>query len=174
MSGVEHYAEAERLLDLVEQCDWQEESERERFFLTTALSAAQAHATLAAVPEPAEAPRVVKVEPDDELGGCARCPRRWGAGWIDLWVPDEVWQRIAPVPNGQVDGSGHLCANCIVGALAALGLTDVPFEVYAAPLRQPAHESGIQAALYPTAHCGFDMGEGDRCLLPVNHEGQHS
>lgn len=61
--------------------------------------------------------------------GCYDCGRDWDEDWLDLWVPDDVWNQIAPLP----DGRGYLCHRCVRLAVAGLGLIDVQAQVYGGP-----------------------------------------
>lgn len=64
------------------------------------------------------------------VGGCWDCGRSWEApGWVDAWIPDDLWLRIAPLP----DGRGHLCIHCITAALDAIGARNVSVTLWAAP-----------------------------------------
>lgn len=71
----------------------------------------------------------------EPLGGCARCPNRWGPDWVDTWVSDDVWARISPTG----DSGGHLCFDCITKALNEQGLTDVAVELWGGPWRGAGH-----------------------------------
>lgn len=65
--------------------------------------------------------------------GCWDCGRLWSSpGWVDAWIPDELWLRIAPLPSGR----GYLCVHCITAALDRIGARDVPIELWASPYRR--------------------------------------
>lgn len=83
-----------------------------------------------------------------EGGGCWGCGRPWGDGWVDCWIPDDVWQLISPNPNGEVDGSGHLCIHCIVTRLNMIGASEVPVSVWAGPFARQAMAPGAQSDFY--------------------------
>lgn len=62
--------------------------------------------------------------------GCWDCGRSWEApGWVDAWIPDDLWAQIAPLPAG----GGHLCIHCITAALVRRGARDVPVALWAEP-----------------------------------------
>lgn len=64
------------------------------------------------------------------IDGCWDCGREWAEpGWVDAWIPDHLWSRIAPLP----DGGGHLCIHCITAALTRLDVRDVPVALWAKP-----------------------------------------
>lgn len=69
-------------------------------------------------------------------GGCWECGRSWSEpGWIDAWIPDDLWEQIAPIKGVGTDGSGHLCIHCITAALTEIGAINVPVELWAPPFR---------------------------------------
>lgn len=71
------------------------------------------------------------------INGCWDCGRPWSQpGWIDAWVPDDLWQQIAPIKGVGTDHSGHLCIHCITVALTQIGAQDVELELWAAPYRR--------------------------------------
>lgn len=84
---------------------------------------------------------------DQAVGGCWNCGRPWGPGWVDCWIPDEYWQRIAPNPNGQVDYSGYLCVHCVVLRLELIGASDVPVAVSGRPIKAQPMVPGAQVEL---------------------------
>lgn len=84
-------------------------------------------------------PRPARCSPSPRLtipltSGCWDCGRSWREpGWVDAWIPDDLWAQIAPIGANGTDGSGHLCIHCITAALTDLGAQDVPIELWAAP-----------------------------------------
>lgn len=72
-------------------------------------------------------------------GGCWDCGRAWETpGWVDAWIPNDLWAQIAPIPRNGTDRSGHLCIHCITAALTRIGATDVPVEIWAGPYEKPS------------------------------------
>jgi hypothetical protein len=59
---------------------------------------------------------------------CADCHLMYGApGFVDVYVQDDVWERIKPAHDPQ---GGILCLSCIVRRCALLGLERVPVQVH--------------------------------------------
>ena len=56
---------------------------------------------------------------------CHDCGLEYGGtGWIEVVIPDKVWNKIKP--GGCSDGCGLLCVSCIAKRLRNAGFKDVP------------------------------------------------
>lgn len=66
---------------------------------------------------------------------CGRAYREY-AGFADLHIPDEYWDKIAPKP----EGGGMLCPSCMVSRATHKGLSNVPAKFTSGPFmtRNPA------------------------------------
>lgn len=53
-----------------------------------------------------------------------------GDAWADVVVPDGYWEMINPTHH---EGGGLLCFNCMNRRFAALGLSNVPFQIASGP-----------------------------------------
>lgn len=57
---------------------------------------------------------------------CYDCGFLYGApGWLEVTIPDEVWEQINPTYH---EGSGILCVTCIARRCEELGLQSVPVD----------------------------------------------
>lgn len=66
--------------------------------------------------------------PDDErpVGVCYDCGRPYDT-FVDLVIPDEVWEKINPTYH---EGAGLLCPNCMGDRLREVGKTDVSATIW--------------------------------------------
>lgn len=91
--------------------------------------------------------------------GCWDCGRAWSApGWVDAWIPNNLWVQIAPLPNGR----GHLCIHCITFALSNIGATSVHVELWAGPFTRGG---GVDTK--PLCSCSADHGDDDGTPCPT-------
>jgi hypothetical protein len=64
--------------------------------------------------------------------GCDGCPSMWDEGWVDLIIPNAVWEQISPQSRDGESG-GYLCAHCLTSRLTKAGISDVPVRAYGRP-----------------------------------------
>jgi hypothetical protein len=76
--------------------------------------------------------------PSREALRCDDCDLLYSdPGWVDTYVPDDVWAKIHP----ERDGGGVMCLTCITRRVVAAGLDRIPLQVTSGPWTHEPNEA---------------------------------